>query len=54
MQQLRVFLQFDFSVHFIDVAREVVNMRNLESESQHMELANEDGNDELNVALGKT
>lgn len=37
----------------IDVAREVVNVRNLGSESQHMELANEDGNDELNVALGR-
>lgn len=35
------------------VAGEVVKTRNVESESQHMELANEDGNDELNVALGR-
>lgn len=35
------------------VAREVMKMRNLESKSQHMELANEDGNDALNVALGR-
>lgn len=28
-------------------------MRNLESESHHMEPANEDGNNELNVALGR-
>lgn len=31
----------------------MVNVRNLESESQHMELRNEDGNDELNVAFGR-
>lgn len=42
-----------FQCVLIDAAREVVNMRNLGSESQHMELANEDGNDELNVALGR-
>lgn len=48
-----VFLQIDFWYAFVDVAREVVKMRNLGSKSQHMEPANENGNDKLNVALGR-
>lgn len=35
----------------MDVAHEGEKMRILESESLHMEPANEDGNNELNVAL---